>query len=170
MILCLSAVVGLLAGCHETGNNASRQYESSARDFKALSPARALSYGRESAVYQHLSQYWQLELINDTPARYEMYFDLTDLPNGRATLQAPPPCLPIEVEFDISNIETNQLSVVRIERELDDCSDSNEDNLMAILADTKTIQRDGQHSDRIILSSYQDTLTFVLAAHQKPKG
>lgn len=132
-------------------------------DTNVLSPAQVLTYGRQSAIYQHLSRYWRLESINGSPVAYQFYLDLTQLSSGVATATAPAPCSPIEMVVDVSNIDKNQVSVTDIYRVLDSCSDKFEDNLMAILADTKTITKAPHHPDKLLLTSRQDTLIFVPA-------
>lgn len=141
----------------------------------ALSPAQALSYGRQSAIYQHLSHHWQLVSINNLPISYQAHLDLRQLSTGHATATLKDTCPPIQIVFDTSRIDQNHVSVIDIHRNLDTtspnntvsesgCADEAEDRLMAILADTKSIKRHPTTPDQLILTSHQDTLIFVLVS------
>lgn len=160
-------LVLLLSACDDTSPLANL-------NTNALSPAQALSYGRQSAIYQHLSHHWQLVSINNLPISYQAHLDLRQLSTGHATATLKASCPPIEIVFDTSRIDQNHVSVIDIHRDLDiappdsnptphqDCGDEAEDTLMAILADTKSIKRHPTTPDQLILTSHQDTLIFVL--------
>lgn len=147
----------LLSGCDDEDTPAFINLNTN-----TLSPAQALTYGRQSAVYQHLSHYWQFNSINTTPTTYEFFLDLTALNTGYATATAGVACTPIEILFDTTDIDQNRISVKDIQRKLDDCSGEHEDRLMAILADTKSITRHPNDPNKLILTSSQDTLVFTL--------
>lgn len=159
-MFCLPVLVGFfgmamaLSGCDDNNPVANL-------NTNALSPAQALTYGRQSAIYQDLSHHWQLESVNHLPISYTMSLDLTKLNTGKAT--ALTICSPIEIVFDTSRIDQNKLSVKDIQRNLDNCSDDYEDTLMMILADTKSIARHPSQQNKLVLTAQQDTLIFVLA-------
>lgn len=147
----------LLGGCDNEDTSAFINLNTN-----TLSPAQALTYGRQSAVYQHLSHHWQLESINASPTSYNFFLDLTTLSTGHAIATAGVTCAPIEVLFDTTDIDQNRISVKDIQRKLDDCSSEHEDRLMAILADSKSIARHPNDPNKLILTSSQDTLVFTL--------
>lgn len=128
--------------------------------IQTLSPTQALSIGHKSAVYQHLSRQWRLEHINNMPIKHEVYLDLSHLDHQHAILRLPEPCPAIDIYFDTDNLPKGELSVIEIVRQLSNCSTDEEDRLMAILADTRGIERDPNQPNKITLRSYQDTLDF----------
>lgn len=157
-VLMATALAMALTACNENPTTPLPQLNTN-----ALSPAQALNYGRQSAIYQEISHYWKLESINNFPVSYPFYLDLRTLNVGVATASAPPPCAPIEMTVDVKNIDKNQIVVIDIQRVLDACSNEVEDNMMAILADSKSIMKHPNDPSKLVLTSRQDTLIFVLA-------
>lgn len=111
-------------------------------------------------MYRHLSREWLISDINGIPSDKTIRLDLRSLTNGHAALQLRPDCPLIAIKFDVSELANNKLSVISIRREVGDCSTEAEDKLMAILADTRQLERDETDSNKLSLISYQDTLTL----------
>lgn len=148
----------LMVACQKPSNN------TKTKDLEytnLLSPNNSLSFGRQSAMYRHFSQWWQISEIDDIPTEQVVFMDLTHLSNDKAYVIFDD-CNTIDITFDTSQIDKNRLYVHNIKRELKPCSSSYEDQLMAILADTQGIEYDNTTPDRLKLLSYQHSLTLTL--------
>lgn len=126
-----------------------------------LGPQKPLNYGRQSAIYRHLSQIWQITHIDNTPVTTPVYLDLTQLSDNQGYVRFDKACAPILVTFNTHQIAKESLFVMEIERTLDECSDGFADKLMSIIADTRRLQR--TMDDTLTLVSYQHTLTLTPA-------
>lgn len=153
------AVLCLCVGCNAPTQH-SPEDSAPASENVLLSPNNSLAFGRESAMYRHLSREWLISDINGIPSDKTIRLDLRSLTNGHAALQLRPDCPLIAIKFDVSELANNKLSVISIRREVGDCSTEAEDKLMAILADTRQLERDETDSNKLSLISYQDTLTL----------
>lgn len=128
----------------------------------SLSPVRSVSIGRESAIFAYLAKNWQITQINGIPIANTAILDLQEIEQGFGQLSLGEHCSPILVQFDVSKLGQSIISTKEIEREIDDCSDSFEDRLMATLADLNYIEkRPTDTNDVLILSGYQDKITLV---------
>lgn len=148
----------LMVACQKQSDDSNKKE----LEYKTLlSPNSSLSFGRQSAMYRHFSQWWQISEIDDIPTEQVVFMDLTHLSNDKAYVVFDG-CNTIDITFDTSQIDKNRLYVHNIKRELKPCSSSYEDQLMAILADTQGIEYDNTTPDRLKLLSYQHSLTLTL--------
>lgn len=146
-----------LLACQPPANQTHQHSE----PLKPLSLSKSLTFGRQSAVFRHLSQVWQITAIDDVPTNRYAHLDLTHLSEGKASIQIRKECTPISIVFFTQNITKGDIYVSSIERTLDECSDDFEDQLMSIVADTRRLERDSHDLDKIKLISYQHTLTLT---------
>ncbi len=150
-----------LTGCDDTDLSSPPLKLDNTDTFTPLSPNTSLNYGRESAIFHHLSQTWKLSEINHIPVEGNVILDFTKIDQGKALVWLSKKCQPISVQFDTSNISRGELSIINIQRQLTDCSTQTEDDLMMILADTRYLERDTLAQNKLVLGSYQDTLTLI---------
>lgn len=130
--------------------------------LKPLSLSKSLTFGRQSAIFRHLSQVWQITAIDGVPTTRYAHLDLTHLgKDGKASIELNKNCTPISIVFFTQNIAKGDIYVSSIERTLDDCSDDFEDQLMSIVADTRRLERDSHDLNKLTLISYQHTLTLT---------
>lgn len=151
-------VLALVACQPQNTQNHTHQHS---EPLKPLSLSKSLTFGRQSAVFRHLSQVWQITAIDDVPTNRYAHLDLTHLSEGKASIQIRKECTPISIVFFTQNITKGDIYVSSIERTLDECSDDFEDQLMSIVADTRRLERDPQDLNKLTLISYQHTLTLT---------
>lgn len=148
----------VLSGCQPPNDEPHQHHE----PLKPLSLSKSLTFGRQSAIFRHLSGVWQIDAIDDIPTHRHAKIDLTRLSEGgKASIEIHQDCTPISVVFNTRNIVKGDIHVSSIERTISPCSDEFEDQLMSIVADARRIEKDEKNPNKIILISYQHTLTLT---------
>lgn len=143
-----------LLACHQDDNAP----EPINNNISLISPNNSLALGRQSAVFQHLSQVWQVSEIDGIPTDRLVILDFRDLANARAHMNIDD-CGVFELALDIDNLDTGAFAVKEIERELDEhCSTTFEDTMMAIIASSQKLER--SDSQKLTLTAYQNRLTL----------
>lgn len=130
-----------------------------------LSPSHSLTYGHESALYRYLSKRWQVAAINEMPVQQGVILDFNKIADKQASLTVGQGCQPIEMKFEIVNATTGAVGVSEIRRELSQCSDGFEDDLMSALADVIYLEyaTEQYNEEHIVLISYQDKILLTPA-------
>ena len=130
-----------------------------------LSPSNSLNYGHESALYRYMSKRWQVAAINDLPVQQGVILDFNKIADKQASLTVGQGCQPIVMKFEVLNATTGAVGVSEIHRELSQCSDGFEDDLMSALADVIYLEyaTEQYNEEHIVLISYQDKILLTLA-------
>lgn len=119
-------------------------------------PNRAVGQGQLNALENYMSRRWQIHHINNTPPSHPVIIDLTAF--GSSKGQAITDCGTIYFQLDTTAVLSGGLSIVNIERQLNDCPHTTEDDIMRILGDLYGF---AHQDDTLTLLSLKDEITLT---------
>lgn len=124
--------------------------------------SNAIKLGRHSALSRQLAQKWRLTDIDGimVDPNSTIVLDLTLLDQNIATLSLDESCPTIHISLDTANLIKGELIVRKIKRELNKCSTALEDDLMAMISDTRSFNQENLINNTLTLNSFQDKLNF----------
>lgn len=175
--VCICTPFFLVAACtdgsftqlaHDTVDEAAQITTSQTQDTTPKStplytPNRAVGQGQLNALENFMSKKWQITTINKTPLNHHASIDLTDFHNGNG--QANTDCGTIYFKLDTSSAVSGTLSIVNIERQLNDCPHTTEDDIMRVLGDLYGFTR---KDNTLTLLSLKDEITLIPTPASSP--